>query len=789
MKRFSKKSVAYVLVTILLFSFVFFNVAYAEDKPAGFWSSFAKFADVGAGITNFVGFKIWQAVLGIINSILAAILMIVGSLFDLSIDLSISKFSTFFSDGTSSNPIVLIWGLIRDVINIVLIFILLYIAIAKIVGSLGVKAKTTLVYVVLSALFINFSMFITRVVIDIGNMFAVALYNQIVSSSNGTDSISMKLIQVLHFGDFFSKNTVSLVGQGNMLTMQVLQIALTGVFIWALFSVSILFIGRAVMLIFLIISSPIGFIGSSIPWVSDKAKEWKESLINQVLVAPIFMFLLLVVLKVVALIPEITKNSSSDDKKIDVTSYFTYIFIMLFLVKSVEITKKYSGDVAKAMSTAMKVAGTAALVAVTGGAAMAGGIMTGVGAIARSTTLGTTSRFGAVGRFAGRITKGTASGLTALGNGTTSALNSNALTRNLVARPASWGVRNATSLIRGRNADGVSLGDDKSLMGKSLNFLRTKSLGTIKKTTDVDIEKLEKTLEKASKDAATNIEKQAERIGPQKDIEKKEQIENIIGNRDDEVGGTIGGQADYQMLHGTPEDLDKINKKNQKTKEFNEKEEAKKVATNAAKVANEALNAATVNLNNVLLEEQRTKKTVTGPDGTKFEIQTDPEATRKVQDARDRLDKTEKEKKQKDTEKTTADQEYNTVKQELEDTSKVVRDRKNIIGEEIAGNMGVDINKLRQDSKDLESVILQKIEERNKFITELASKDGGLLNVNRYAKFGIFSQKEAEKLANKLRAQKGKYKSDDDFKKQFEDFVKKQGLIPPPPAPTTPPKL
>ena len=67
-----------------------------------------------------------------------------------------------------SDSIKTIWVLLRDTANITFIFILLYAAIKQIV--MGEVATKTLKNIIIAAVLINFSLFITKVVIDVGNM-------------------------------------------------------------------------------------------------------------------------------------------------------------------------------------------------------------------------------------------------------------------------------------------------------------------------------------------------------------------------------------------------------------------------------------------------------------------------------------------------------------------------------------------------------------------------------------------------------------------------------------------
>lgn len=71
------------------------------------------------------------------------------------------------------------WGAARDIANMLFIFILIYIAVTIIYSAETHGTMKTLAAVVVMALLINFSFFITRVVVDAGNILAVQFYNAI----------------------------------------------------------------------------------------------------------------------------------------------------------------------------------------------------------------------------------------------------------------------------------------------------------------------------------------------------------------------------------------------------------------------------------------------------------------------------------------------------------------------------------------------------------------------------------------------------------------------------------
>ncbi len=80
------------------------------------------------------------------------------------------------------------WSIVRDLANMLFIFILLFIAISLILDlEIGhASPKKMFASVILMAILLNFSMFFTEVIIDTSNIVARLFYNQIVVKTTGT---------------------------------------------------------------------------------------------------------------------------------------------------------------------------------------------------------------------------------------------------------------------------------------------------------------------------------------------------------------------------------------------------------------------------------------------------------------------------------------------------------------------------------------------------------------------------------------------------------------------------
>ncbi len=505
MKRFfTKKSVALILLFLVLGGFfVFHNVHAAASTGAttattattnsgpnytlsGVW-------DVAGGVANQDNFVQTGIILRMIVAVLGWFLSFFGSLFDMAINFSIFNIKLLFDSAGSIN---ILWQTLRDTINIVFIFILLYIAITKIIGSWGVKSATTLTNVIIDVIMINFSMFFTKILIDAGNFVAAALYSQIQIISNG--NISNILSTSLNIHSFTNMLlTVSLASQQAQITAMVLQCVVIILLMWVFFYGCWLFIGRTVMLMFLAIASPIGFVFGSIPWISQHSKDWWKALTNQILVAPVFLFFLLVVVKLLQnnTLANLTSNITQSDASpvaANMGSYFFYILVIVLLLQGMKLTQKLSGKVGEiAVNVGKTVAVAGAMLATGGLAAGAEGLL---GADAAEAEL--------AAKTAG---KGKVGQLLARGN--------NAL-KNF---PTSFG----------KNVTKVFTGEHTGVAGMASNVVKSNLYGGVKGATGgfVDIDKLLKNNEKNQKENEDKIRKAAEAIGPKKYQDRQKEIE------------------------------------------------------------------------------------------------------------------------------------------------------------------------------------------------------------------------------------------------------------------------
>jgi hypothetical protein len=330
------------------------------------------------------------------------LLMGAGYIFDKTITLSIDR--NFVDQQFVADS----WKIIRDFSNMLFIFILLYTGIMTMFGSKD--WKRTVIQVVIVALLINFSLFFTKVVIDAGNILATGVYSSINTGTSFSASLAGK------FQPQVFLDTAGKVDPVNA-TIVFIIAAIVSVFAaWVFFKAALLFVGRLLAFWFLMIVSPFAFISTAFPKGNIFSK-WFGHLTSQAFVAPVFLFLLYIIMQVLSagggILNSLGGSSGSTwfDKLI--APILIAVLIILALQESLKFAEGMAGDFGKlgariggaVMGIAGGVAGVAGGAAL-GGAALAGRKVVG-GAAQRLADKGAFQGMAAgdskFGRFVGRM--------------------------------------------------------------------------------------------------------------------------------------------------------------------------------------------------------------------------------------------------------------------------------------------------------------------------------------------------------------------------------------------------
>ncbi len=243
------------------------------------------------GCINVVSYAVYKG---------ASWLLVGGAkFFDFALYLSIdSSFVSSRYGGVTKGFVDIGWELMRDFANMAFIFVLLYAGIQTMFGMGG--WQKTVKTVVIVALFINFSLFFSKAIIDAGNVAAVGIYNAMGAAPLTTGApreLSAALVS-----SFNPQNFIDLAVQNEqvdlfviLVTAIILNIAV-GI---AFFKVALVFIGRVIGFWVLMILSPIAFVLLALPQFGNKFSQWLHTLLSLSFVAPVFLFFIYLIMRVI----------------------------------------------------------------------------------------------------------------------------------------------------------------------------------------------------------------------------------------------------------------------------------------------------------------------------------------------------------------------------------------------------------------------------------------------------------------------------------------------------------
>tara|TARA_B100000508_G_scaffold136427_1_gene129463 strand:- start:9299 stop:11812 length:2514 start_codon:yes stop_codon:yes gene_type:complete len=208
-----------------------------------------------------------------------------------------------------------LWQLIRDLFNVLFIFALIWLGLQTILYADDSNLRKTLGGLIVAALLINFSLFITKAIVDFSNIAATQIYSsafsnggqsqridmgQVLNVQNGVlpayqtaagYSISTAFMQNMELNSFAAELTAD-DSTWRIITFGFLVMILQIIAGFVFLAGGILLIYRFVALIIYMILSPAMFLGLVFPKFINKQREWWSGLISNAFVAPAYLFML-----------------------------------------------------------------------------------------------------------------------------------------------------------------------------------------------------------------------------------------------------------------------------------------------------------------------------------------------------------------------------------------------------------------------------------------------------------------------------------------------------------------
>lgn len=282
-----------------------------------------------------------------------------GGLLDYAIRETILKMGHRLNNEGLGYAVDQLWIIVRDVFNILFIFGLIYIGFRTILSSEDSNTKKMLGGLIVAALLINFSLFITKAVVDFANLTSYQVYENMTKnmkpeiSDDGSEykSISGAFVNLMKATTYaqsaqIQNYTKSDTGWGLLATygMAMLFVMLIAAFVFA--AGAFLLIARFVGLIIFMILSPAMFLGYVFPLFRRYQDQWWENFLKYAFVAPAYLFMLYLSLYAVQNmgIPENSSFAEAFKAKSYLSGAFivflNFFIIAAFLIASLKVAEQ-----------------------------------------------------------------------------------------------------------------------------------------------------------------------------------------------------------------------------------------------------------------------------------------------------------------------------------------------------------------------------------------------------------------------------------------------------------------
>lgn len=239
----------------------------------------------------------------------AMIAWIGGFLLDVSLSVFVANMAGAAQTMGLTSVIVSLWQVIRDFFNLLFIFSLIWVGFQTILGTAGTDTKKWVSSLVVAALLINFSLYITQVVVDFSNVAAFQVSQMMQTETYLVPVFGVEIQDIS--GGFTAKTQLenfpaesqealnNLIGPGSGFKGFTAAIAMGFVAMMMLIVLGFVFAAGALImftrfigLTFLMVFSPFIFLGWVFPKLDKFGKQWQGYFISQVLVGPVFLFML-----------------------------------------------------------------------------------------------------------------------------------------------------------------------------------------------------------------------------------------------------------------------------------------------------------------------------------------------------------------------------------------------------------------------------------------------------------------------------------------------------------------
>lgn len=293
----------------------------------------------------------------VVASVFGGLTWLTGMLLDFAITELVLKFGTLFQSSGLGVAVNQLWSVVRDIFNLTFIFGLVYIGFRLVIDSESSAARKAIVNLIIAALLVNFSLFITKTVIDFSNIAAVQVAGLIYNSGGApNNSISLAFGNQMGLSSLWGQSAAEMQQQrannnnntapsGGLLYIFGAMI----LFIIAAFSFAVGFVmlvSRFITLNFMMILSPIMFLGLVFSSLSGYSKDYWNKFLKNCFFAPAFLLMLYFSLYILGTFTGMVRNGGSAAAAFangsNVSAIAGFLLGGGFLVGSVLVAQKMS---------------------------------------------------------------------------------------------------------------------------------------------------------------------------------------------------------------------------------------------------------------------------------------------------------------------------------------------------------------------------------------------------------------------------------------------------------------
>lgn len=355
----------------------------------------------GSCSLSWTGFSLFDCINGAIAWIIKnTLLQIAGfllwasaNMFNYSVQIGVLQFAKWV-------PVQIypIWLIVRQIVSLIIIFIGLYLGFMYILGK-DEKFQKYIPWVVMFALFVNFSYPITRTMVDISNVVSLNIYASAVGPSALTAGITdqdtaggiitarlglTKLIAGAVSGDA-AKDGPDMLKSVTSIPAALAAVVFVVYAAYIFLIVTGIFLMRTFLLVLLIVGSPLLLVDGVFPLLGEKAKMLRKVFFEQLIVGPVFMIMFALTLKFLTIFStdgpmganfnNISAVATGDSGADTIKTFFNLIMMLVMLHVMIKVTKSTAGTAGNFFSDALGTVGSYAVGAATGGVAAGSGLL------------------------------------------------------------------------------------------------------------------------------------------------------------------------------------------------------------------------------------------------------------------------------------------------------------------------------------------------------------------------------------------------------------------------------